>query len=44
MYRNKISKELHDELANDVFYALLHKIYRINEKETLLDNLDKIYI
>lgn len=44
----RISKELHDELANDVFYALTfaetQDLQNPIKKETLLDNLDKIYV
>ncbi|MFV8333153.1 tetratricopeptide repeat-containing sensor histidine kinase [Flavobacterium sp. GSP14] len=44
----RISKELHDELANDVFYAMTfagtQDLQNPIKKETLLDNLDKIYI
>ncbi len=43
----RISKKLHDELANDVFnamtYAQTQDLQNPNKKETLLDNLDKIY-
>ncbi|MFV8339814.1 tetratricopeptide repeat protein [Flavobacterium sp. LB3P21] len=44
----RISKELHDELANDVFYAMTfagtQDLQNPIKKETLLDNLDKIYV
>lgn len=44
----RISKELHDELANDVFYAMTfagtQDLQNPLKKETLLDNLDKIYV
>lgn len=44
----RISKELHDELANDVFYAMTfagtQDLHNPIKKETLLDNLDKIYV
>ncbi|WP_366183611.1 hypothetical protein [Flavobacterium ovatum] len=43
----RISKKLHDELANDVFYAMTfaetQDLQNPLKKETLLDNLDKIY-
>ncbi|WP_245712027.1 tetratricopeptide repeat-containing sensor histidine kinase [Flavobacterium gillisiae] len=44
----RISKELHDELANDVFYAMTfaesQDLQNPIKKETLIDNLDKIYV
>ena len=44
----RISKQLHDELANDVFYAMTfaqtQDLLNPIKKETLLDNLDKIYV
>ena len=44
----RISKELHDELANDVFYAMTfagtQDLQNPIQKETLLDHLDKIYV
>lgn len=44
----RISKQLHDELANDVFYAMTfaetQDLQNPMKKETLLDNLDKIYV
>ncbi|WP_369765295.1 hypothetical protein [Flavobacterium sp. WC2429] len=44
----RISKELHDELANDVFYAMTfaetQDLQNPTKKEALLDNLDKIYV
>jgi signal transduction histidine kinase len=44
----RISKRLHDELANDVFnamtYAETQDLQRADKKETLVDNLDKIYL
>lgn len=44
----RISKELHDELANDVFYAMTfantQDLQNPTKKETLIDNLDKIYV
>ncbi|HEY4618951.1 MAG TPA: hypothetical protein VIH09_12220 [Flavobacterium sp.] len=44
----RISKELHDELANDVFYAMTfaetQDLQNPIKKENLLDNLDKIYV
>jgi signal transduction histidine kinase len=44
----RISKELHDELANDVFYAMnfaeTQDLQNPVKKETLLDNLNKIYV
>ena len=44
----RISKQLHDELANDVFYAMTfaetQDLLNPIKKETLLDNLDKIYL
>ncbi len=43
----RISKRLHDELANDVFnamtYAETQDLQQADKKETLVDNLDKIY-
>jgi signal transduction histidine kinase len=43
----RISKKLHDELANDVFYAMTfagtQDLQNPIMKETLLDNLDQIY-
>lgn len=43
----RISKELHDELANDVFYAMTfagtQDLQNPVKRETLLDHLDKIY-
>lgn len=43
----RISKQLHDELANDVFYVMTfagtQDLQDPMKKETLLDNLDKIY-
>ncbi|WDO11877.1 tetratricopeptide repeat protein [Flavobacterium sp. WW92] len=43
----RISKKLHDELANDVFqvmsFAETQNLENPNKKELLLDNLDKIY-
>ena len=44
----RISKKLHDELANDVFYAMTfadtQDLQNPTKKETLLDHLDKIYV
>jgi len=44
----RISKKLHDELANDVFNAMTfadtQNLEEPNKKETLVENLDKIYI
>jgi signal transduction histidine kinase len=44
----RISKKLHDELANDVFYTMTfaetQDLQNPIKKETLLDNLDKIYV
>ena len=44
----RISKELHDELANDVFYAMTfagtQDLQNPIKKESLIDNLDKIYV
>lgn len=44
----RISKELHDELANDVFYAMTfagtQDLQNPIKKENLIDNLDKIYV
>ncbi|WP_245744912.1 tetratricopeptide repeat-containing sensor histidine kinase [Flavobacterium frigoris] len=44
----RISKELHDELANDVFYAMTfaetQDLQNPVKKETLIYSLDKIYI
>ena len=44
----RISKQLHDELANDVFYAMTfaetQDLLNPIKKETLLNNLDKIYV
>jgi glucose-6-phosphate-specific signal transduction histidine kinase len=44
----RISKQLHDELANDVFYAMTfaesQDLQNPIKKETLIDNLDKIYV
>jgi signal transduction histidine kinase len=44
----RISKQLHDELANDVFYAMTfaetQDLQNPVKKETLIDNLDKIYV
>jgi len=44
----RISKKLHDELANDVFYAMTfaetQDLQNPIKKETLVDNLDKIYV
>jgi signal transduction histidine kinase len=43
----RIAKKLHDELANDVYqtiaFAETHDLQNPIQKETLLDNLDKIY-
>jgi len=43
----RISKQLHDELANDVFqtmsFAETQDLQNPDKKEVLLDNLDKIY-
>lgn len=43
----RISKKIHDELANDVFNALTYaetqNLSDLNKKETLLVNLDQIY-
>jgi len=43
----RIAKKLHDELANDVFntmtYAQSQDLQNANKKETLVDNLEKIY-
>jgi signal transduction histidine kinase len=43
----RISKQLHDELANDVFYAMTfaetQDLQNPIKKESLLENLDKIY-
>ncbi|TDE03872.1 hypothetical protein E0F98_10230 [Flavobacterium hiemivividum] len=43
----RIAKQLHDELANDVFYAMTfaetQDLQNPIKKEVLLDNLDKIY-
>ncbi len=43
----RISKKIHDELANDVFNALTYaetqNLSDLNKKETLLENLDQIY-
>ena len=43
----RISKQLHDELANDVFYAMTfaetQDLQNPIRKENLLENLDKIY-
>ncbi|WP_225876781.1 tetratricopeptide repeat-containing sensor histidine kinase [Flavobacterium muglaense] len=43
----RISKQLHDELANDVFYTMTfaetQDLQNPEKKETLLNNLDKIY-
>lgn len=43
----RISKKLHDELANEVFqvmsFAETQDLENPNKKEVLLDNLDKIY-
>lgn len=43
----RISKKLHDELANDVFYTMTfaetQDLQNPVKKETLLENLDKIY-
>jgi signal transduction histidine kinase len=44
----RISKKLHDELANDVYNAMTfaetQNLQLPEKKETLLDNLDKIYL
>lgn len=44
----RISKQLHDELANDVFHAMTfaetQDLQNPVKKETLLDSLDKIYV
>ncbi|WP_339919598.1 hypothetical protein [uncultured Flavobacterium sp.] len=44
----RIYKELHDELGNDIFYAMIYAeiqdLQNPIKKETLLDNLDKIYV
>lgn len=44
----RISKQLHDELANDVFYAMTfaetQDLQNPVKKETLIDSLDKIYV
>ncbi len=43
----RISKQLHDELANDVYYLMTYAntqdLQNPQKKEILLDNLDKIY-
>jgi len=43
----RIAKKLHDELANDVYqtiaFAETQDLHNPVQKETLLDNLDKIY-
>jgi signal transduction histidine kinase len=43
----RIAKKLHDELANDVYQAIAfaetQDLHNPVQKETLLDNLDKIY-
>lgn len=43
----RIAKKLHDELANDVFYTMTfaetQDLQNPIKKETLLENLDKIY-
>jgi signal transduction histidine kinase len=43
----RISKKLHDELANDMYNAMTfaetQDLYNPDKKEALLDNLDKIY-
>lgn len=43
----RIAKKLHDELANDIFntmtFAEIQDLSTHENKETLLDNLDKIY-
>jgi signal transduction histidine kinase len=43
----RISKQLHDELANDLFrtmpFAQIHDLSTTNNKEILLDKLDLIY-
>lgn len=43
----RISKQLHDELANDVYHVMTfaetQQLDDENNKETLLNNLDKIY-
>ncbi|WP_418263097.1 tetratricopeptide repeat-containing sensor histidine kinase [Flavobacterium faecale] len=43
----RIAKQLHDELANDVFFAMTfaetQDLLNPTKKEMLLDNLDKIY-
>lgn len=43
----RISKQLHDELANDVFYLMTYAntqdLQNPQKKEILIDNLDKIY-
>jgi len=43
----RIAKKLHDELANDVYqtisFAETQDLHNPMQKETLLDNLDKIY-
>lgn len=43
----RIAKQLHDELANDVFYTMTfaqnQDLQNPNKKETLLNNLEKIY-
>ncbi|KGO90552.1 tetratricopeptide repeat-containing sensor histidine kinase [Flavobacterium suncheonense] len=43
----RISKQLHDELANDVFqtisYVQIQELPNSEKKETLLNSLDKIY-
>jgi signal transduction histidine kinase len=44
----RISKQLHDELANDVYHAMTfaetQDLATENNKETLLNNLDNIYL
>ena len=44
----KISKKLHDELANDIFNAMIYAetqdLVNPDNKEFLLENLDKIYL
>ncbi len=39
----RISKKVHDEVANDVYYAMIKLQKNPNDKGALLDDLEKIY-
>lgn len=40
---NQISKKIHDEVANDVYHAMIKLQNISNDKNDLLDDLEKIY-